>query len=183
MKIYTKKGDKGSTYLFGGGPFPKDALRIQAYGTVDELNSVLGCAMTELSDSKIKNEIQKIQKELFVLGSELSSVNPNEKMKAGFVQNVHVQAMEKQIDVWEENLRPLQQFILPGGSKASALLHLARTVCRRAEREVVSLSHQEEVRPECIVYLNRLSDYLFVMAREVNRIENQPDVLWEGILK
>lgn len=183
MKIYTKKGDKGSTYLFGGGPFPKDAIRIQAYGTVDELNSVIGCAITELVDSNLQNELLRIQKELFVLGSELSSVNPDEKMKAGFLKNSHIQSMEKSIDEWESNLEPLKQFILPGGSKASAFLHLARTVCRRAEREVVSLSHQEEVRVECIVYLNRLSDYLFMMAREANRLEKKKDILWEGILK
>ncbi len=183
MKIYTKKGDKGSTYLFGGGPFPKDALRIQAYGTVDELNSLLGCVVVEISDVSLKTELQKIQKELFVLGSELSSVNPNEKMQAGFVNESHVQAMETSIDRWESKLKALQQFILPGGSKGSALLHLARTVCRRAEREVVALSHQEKVRSECMVYLNRLSDYLFVMAREVNRLEKHEDILWEGILK
>lgn len=183
MKIYTKKGDKGSTYLFGGGPFPKDAIRIQAYGTVDELNSVLGCAIAEISDLSLQNELLRIQKELFVLGSELSSVNPEEKIKAGFLKISNIESMEKSIDEWEKHLKPLKQFILPGGSKASALLHLARTVCRRAEREVVALSHQEEVRSECIVYLNRLSDYLFVMAREVNHLDKKEDVLWEGILK
>lgn len=183
MKIYTKKGDQGSTYLFGGGPFPKDALRIQAYGTVDELNSFLGCAIAEVSDPGLRDQLQRIQKELFVLGAELASVNPDEKMKAGFLQNSHITALEKAMDAWEANLAPLKQFILPGGGRGASQLHLARTVCRRAERWLVGLSRQEEVRSECVVYLNRLSDYLFMAAREANRLEGREDILWEGILK
>lgn len=183
MKIYTKKGDQGRTYLFGGGPFPKDTLRINTYGTVDEMNSVIGCAITELSDTKLKSELQKIQKQLFVLGAELASINPDEKLKAGFINASHITDMEHLIDDLETHLEPLKQFVLPGGSKAAAFLHLARTVCRRAERELVSLAHTEEIRQESLTYLNRLSDLLFVMAREVNRVENKKDILWEGILK
>lgn len=183
MKIYTKKGDQGSTYLFGGGPFPKDDSRIDTYGTLDELNAVLGCVLSEISDPFLRKELEKIQRQLFVLGTELSSVNPNETLKAGFIQQSQIEALEKQIDDWEKKLQPLKQFILPGGTKGAALLHLARTVCRRAERALVSLSHREEIRPESLVYLNRLSDFLFVMARETNRVEKKEDILWEGILK
>ena len=183
MKIYTKKGDKGSTYLFGGGPYPKDTLRIKVYGIVDEVNAVLGCALAEISNTALGSELQKIQKQLFALGAEFASVNPDEKLKAGFIQQNHIQGLEKQIDEWEEKLGPLKQFILPGGSKGSALLHLARTICRRAERALVSLARTEEVRSESLVYLHRSSDFLFVMAREANRLENHEDILWEGILK
>lgn len=182
MKIYTKKGDTGETSLFGGGPFPKDNVRIDAYGCVDELNSVLGCVSVELQEEEVQKILLNVQKELFIIGSELASLNPSSQMQSGFIQNKHTQVLENQIDVWEKNLAPLKNFILPGGSRASALLHLARTVCRRAERRVVTLSHQDEIRAEVLVYLNRLSDWLFVFARYLNNQEGQSDVLWEGIL-
>ncbi len=182
MKIYTKKGDQGSTYLFGGGPYPKDTPRIAAYGSVDELNSVIGCAIAELTDKTLKIKLQTLQEELFMMGAELSTLNPTEKMKQGFIQSKHILAQEKFIDEMEAELKPLKKFILPGGCKAAAFLHLARTTCRRAEREIVALSHQEEVRSEILVYINRLSDFLFVMARFANLKAKVEDLLWEGLL-
>lgn len=182
MKIYTKKGDEGFTSLFGAGSYSKDHIRIEAYGTVDELNSVIGAVTAEiavvsanLDESESSSSflqmihlLQEIQKQLFVIGAELATPNPSQKMEAGFIQLSHVSILEKEIDQMETELKPLTQFILPGGSKPASLLHLARTVCRRAERKVISLFHEEKVRSEVIVYLNRLSDYLFVMARFVN---------------
>lgn len=183
MKIYTKKGDQGQTFLFGGGPYPKDSERIEAYGSVDELNSVVGCALVELQDKELQSACLEIQRQLFIVGAELATLNPTPELAAGFIQDRHVQALEKQIDAWEGELEPLKKFILPGGAKAAALLHLARTVCRRAERQVVAVSHDQAIRPELLVYLNRLSDWLFVLARVVNRRAKVEDILWEGILK
>jgi cob(I)alamin adenosyltransferase len=184
MKIYTKKGDKGQTHLFGGGPFPKDDKRIAAYGTVDELNSVVGCAAAELGDqSPFHPILLEIQKQLFIVGAELATLNPKVEMAKGFIQSAHVEALEKQIDGWEQELTPLTRFILPGGSKAAAWLHLARTTCRRAERDLVACSREQTFRPELIVYLNRLSDWFFVLARLINRRSGVSDILWEGILK
>ena len=183
MKIYTKKGDKGQTFLFGGGPYPKDDRRVEAYGTVDELNSVLGCAIAALPDAAIVSILQEVQKQLFTLGAELATVAPSLEMKQGYLNAAHIQGLEKQIDDWEAELQPLKKFVLPGGTMGSAWLHLARTLCRRAERRVVTLSFEGEVRPEVITYLNRLSDWLFVLARLVNHRESVPDILWEGILK
>lgn len=183
MKIYTKKGDKGQTSLFGAGPYPKNDIRVSAYGEVDELNSVLGCVLSELGEEDLKETLLQIQKQLFVVGAELASVNPPEKMKAGFIQDKHVKFLEDLIDRSEAHLKPLTQFILPGGSKAAALLHLARTTCRRGERALVHLSQSQNVREELITYINRLSDALFVMARLVNARAQVKDVLWEGILK
>jgi cob(I)alamin adenosyltransferase len=183
MKIYTKKGDKGTTSLFGGGPYPKDDKRITAYGEVDELNSVLGCAIAELEDEWLKIHLRILQEELFMVGAELASLNPPEKMKQGFIQNRHISVQEKLIDEMEDKLGPLKKFILPGGCKGAAFLHLARTTCRRAERAIVTLSHDQEVRSEILVYINRLSDLLFVMARFANLQAKVEDMLWEGILK
>lgn len=183
MKIYTKKGDRGETFLFGGGPYPKDSERIEAYGEVDELNSVLGTALVELSDSRLADAVQEVQKQLFMVGAELATVNPSAELAKGFVSDRHTKLLELAIDAWEAELKPLQKFILPGGTKAAAQLHLARTVCRRAERRVVHLSHDQAVRDELIVYLNRLSDWIFVLARVANHRAGVEDVLWEGILK
>src|SRR4030095_12954804 len=183
VKIYTKKGDKGETSLFGGGPYPKDTDRIDAYGQVDELNSVIGGVLTELTDDDLKQRLLAVQKELFMVGAELATLKPSEKMIGGFIQERHVTALEERMDAWESLLKPLKNFVLPGGTKAAAWLHLSRTVCRRAERAVVKLSHSENLRPELVIYLNRLSDFLFVMARIVNLKSGVEDILWEGILK
>lgn len=184
MKIYTKKGDAGQTFLFGGGPYPKDSERIAAYGEVDELNSVVGCVLSSLQNSPALSErLLEVQKQLFVVGAELATVNPSAEMAAGFIKSSHSQALEKDIDAWEAELEPLKKFVLPGGEMAASFLHQARTVCRRAERAVVKLSHDQPIRSDLSIYLNRLSDWLFVLARLVNKRAGVPDILWEGILK
>ncbi|MHB8906212.1 MAG: cob(I)yrinic acid a,c-diamide adenosyltransferase [Melioribacteraceae bacterium] len=180
MKIYTKTGDKGETSLFGGKRVWKDDLRIQAYGTTDELNAVLGIAVAELSDVELKDVISGIQNDLFTVGSDLAS--PIEKENKNFVipriDSQFVTRLELLIDKFDSQLPALKNFILPGGSKVSAILHHARTVCRRAEREVVALSRIEGINDQIEVYLNRLSDLLFVLARFENFSSKHPDIEW-----
>lgn len=180
MKIYTKTGDKGETSLFGGKRVWKDDLRIQAYGTTDELNAVLGIAVAELSDTELKDVISGIQNDLFTVGSDLAS--PLEKENKNFVipriDSQFVTRLELLIDKFDSQLPALKNFILPGGSKVSAILHHARTVCRRAEREVVALSRIEGINDQIEVYLNRLSDLLFVLARFENFSSKHPDIEW-----
>jgi cob(I)alamin adenosyltransferase len=179
MKIYTKTGDRGDTGLFGGPRVSKDSLRIEAFGTVDELNSVLGVARTEPLPSEIDSLVERIQNELFSLGAELATPNPAAH-GTSLVGPPQVATLEHAIDHFEATLAPLQQFILPGGSKGAAQLHLARTVCRRAERRLVTLARDsaEPIGADLIVYLNRLSDLLFVLARAVNAAAGQPDIPW-----
>lgn len=182
MKIYTKKGDAGNTGLFGGGTLPKDDLRIAAYGTVDELNSVLGLVLSGGTSKEIHSPLIEVQKQLFILGAELATPEPVPQMLKGFLQEEHITALEKQIDSWEESLAPLKKFILPGGSVTAARLHFARTVSRRAERHLVTLHRQQPLRPQVLKYINRLSDWFFVLARFANHLEKKEDILWEGIL-
>lgn len=183
MKIYTKTGDEGETGLFGGSRVPKDHLRIHAYGTLDELNAVLGVVMTQLKNSNfLFDSLQLIQEELFQLGAELATP-ASKKNLSDLIETGSVTRLEKGIDEFEESLQPLKNFILPGGGNSSALLHLARTVCRRAEREVIALHHQEGVRPEVLEYLNRLSDYLFVAARHENHLAHIEDRVWKASKK
>lgn len=180
MKIYTKTGDKGETGLFGGSRVPKDHIRIQAYGTLDELNSILGIAMAQLTPAdRVLKTLETIQEELFQLGAELATP-PNKKVPSALVEQDSIERFEGEIDEFEKSLAPLKTFILPGGTLLSALMHHARTVCRRAEREVVSLSHNETIRPEVLEYLNRLSDYLFVLARYENHVAGVLDRPWIG---
>ena len=182
MKIYTKTGDEGMTGLLGAGRVGKDDPRIEAYGTVDELNAVLGLARAQGIDSQADRMLARIQDELFVLGSALADPDPDGKFHNA-VKEEHYSHLEGEIDGLEADLPPLTRFILPGGCQASAQLHLARTICRRAERCVVHLSHLEghHVTPEVIAYLNRLSDFLFVLARAVNHRAGVPDVPWSGL--
>jgi cob(I)alamin adenosyltransferase len=182
MKIYTKKGDKGQTGLFGGGTLPKDDLRIAAYGTVDELNAVVGLAVSQGPQAEICARLIEVQKQLFTLGAELATLEPSAQMLKGYLQEGHVISLEEQIDWWEKELTPLKKFILPGGSMTAAYLHLARTVCRRAERSLVTLHQKQRLRPEVLKYTNRLSDWFFVLARYANHLEKKEDILWEGIL-
>ena len=170
MKIYTKTGDAGETSLFGGARVPKDDSRIEAYGTIDELNSFLGVARASWPASPIDQHFDRIQSDLFDIGAHLAS--PGTSRFAG-VDPEHVVELERAIDAMESELEPLRNFILPGGSAPAAHLHVARTVCRRAERLVVAL-HDES----SIVYLNRLSDFLFVAARFANRKHGVADVPW-----
>jgi len=179
MKIYTKTGDDGQTGLFGGPRVSKDAPRIEAYGTVDELNSVLGLARAETLPESIDALLATIQSELFSLGAELATPNPAAK-GTHLIGPGHIQRLEQAIDEYESQLEPLKQFILPGGTTGAATLHLARTICRRAERRLVTLVHScsESISPELLVYLNRLSDLLFVLARAANHAAGVTDVPW-----
>ncbi len=180
MKIYTKTGDKGETGLFGGERVKKNSLRIEAYGTVDELNSFIGLAFTEVKDNELRNILLKIQNELFVVGSDLATPEneKNKNLKIKRVPDEFYIDVEKVIDEYENKLEPLKNFILPGGSKCAALLHVSRTVCRRAERIVVELNSRENINKNIIIFLNRLSDLLFVIARYENSISNIPDTKW-----
>ncbi|WP_268542721.1 cob(I)yrinic acid a,c-diamide adenosyltransferase [Candidatus Nitrosotenuis cloacae] len=177
MKIYTKTGDDGSTGLQGGKRVSKSDLRILAYGAVDEINSCLGITLANGADSDVAELLTRIQNELFVAGSDLS--NPDLSNTKTRITESMIESMEKSIDRFEEELTPLANFILPGGNKAAAYLHLARTVTRRAETLVVALSEQERINPICQRYLNRLSDLLFVLARVANRRDGTGDVVWK----
>lgn len=180
MKIYTKTGDKGETGLFGGERVKKNSPRIEAYGTVDELNSFIGMALTEAVDSEVKKILLKIQNELFVVGSDLATPEneKNKKLKIKRVPDEFYIDAEKVIDEFENKLEPLKNFILPGGSKAGVMLHVCRTICRRAERRVVELKSMEDINNNIVIFLNRISDLLFVLARYENSISNIPDTKW-----
>jgi cob(I)alamin adenosyltransferase len=179
MKIYTKTGDTGQTGLFGGPRVAKDDLRIEAYGSVDELNAVIGLARCEKLPKDIDSQLAQIQNELFDLGAELATPNPAAHHMTG-LGSKQIEAIEQAIDRHEAALPQLREFILPGGCRAAAALHLARTVCRRAERRLVTLvrSSSAPVSPELTIYLNRLSDLLFVLARAANAAAGTPDVPW-----
>lgn len=181
MKIYTKTGDKGKTSLFGGKRVWKDDLRIKAYGTVDELNSIIGVSITEMKQKELKKILGGIQHELFNIGSDLAS--PNYKSSKNFdipkISNENIKKIELYIDKFDTKLPVLKNFILPSGLKGAAILHQARTVCRRAEREIITLSKIEKVNQEIIIYLNRLSDLLFVLARFENFSSKHPDIEWK----
>ncbi len=181
MKIYTKTGDAGLTGLLGSRRVPKDDLRIEAYGTIDELNAGLGLALASGLDPGADTLLRRLQEELFLVGSALADPDPNGPFH-GAITPEDVARLEAQIDAFEAELEPLSRFILPGGVLAAAHVHLARTVCRRAERQVVKLGQQasEHVPAELLIYLNRLSDLLFVLARIINHRAGVPDVLWGG---
>jgi cob(I)alamin adenosyltransferase len=174
MKIYTRTGDTGQTALFGGKRVSKDDARIEAYGTVDELNSFIGLARATWPESPVDAELERIQNDLFDVGAQLAA--PGSDRFSGAHPN-RIEELEGAIDHAERELTPLTNFILPGGSAAAAQLHVARTVCRRAERIVVSLG--SEAPQGTIVYLNRLSDFLFVAARFVNARQKTADVIWK----
>ncbi|WP_322823299.1 cob(I)yrinic acid a,c-diamide adenosyltransferase [Chloroflexus sp.] len=177
MKIYTRTGDAGETGLFGGQRVRKDDLRVQAYGTVDECNAALGVARAAGPDPALDAVLAVVQNQLFVVGADLAS--PGESPYIPRVSAELTSFLEEQIDAMEAELSPLRQFILPGGHPVAAHLHLARTICRRAERVVVTLAAEEEVRPEILTYLNRLSDFLFVAARIANARTGASDVPWQ----
>lgn len=178
MKIYTKTGDGGDTGLQGGKRVSKSSDRIRAYGSVDEINSILGLVLSHKVDKDIEELLKKIQNDLFVLGSDLS--NPNMDDDQNRISNNMVEGLEKKIDEYEKELPSLSNFILPGGTHSASLVHLARTVARRAETIVVLLSKTEKINNECQVYLNRLSDLFFVIARVLNKRSNTPDIIWES---
>jgi cob(I)alamin adenosyltransferase len=176
VKIYTKTGDEGETGLFGGGRVPKDDPRVQAYGEVDELNAALGFgAALEPGNFELET-LHTIQRDLFGIGAELATPNP-EKLRAALTAG-QVRALELVIDKHEATLPALKNFILPGGTPKAAAFHLARTTCRRAERSVVTLAREQQINPLIIHYLNRLSDLLFVLARAVNKQAGRSDIVW-----
>ncbi len=179
VKIYTRTGDKGDTSLFGGRRVPKDALRIEAYGTVDELNSMLGIILAENSDKKIDGILRAVQGQLFFLGADLAAPRSGARPGISRIGAKDAAVLEGHIDKVDAGLKPLKSFIFPGGSPTSARLHFARTICRRAERIVVRLSREEEIGEDIAVYLNRLSDLLFVLARYANDVAKAPESTWK----
>jgi len=178
MRIYTKTGDDGTTGLFGGARVNKASLRVEAYGTVDELNAVLGIARTSGLHAETDAVLAAVQTELFTLGAELACV-PGKEGNLGMrlVDDSDAATLERAIDHAEEGLAPLKNFVLPGGTSQSAHLHLARTVCRRAERAVLAMD-DAPARKEVVIYLNRLSDLLFTLARRENHVNGVADVPW-----
>jgi len=196
-RVYTRTGDKGTTHLVGGAKVAKDSLRIEAFGTVDELNSVLGLARTfneqaSASDAngraataarELDVILRGLQNELFDLGSELATPPGSEYPGMLVLGDAEVTALEKCIDRCQKDLQPLESFILPGGGAVAAFLHQARTVCRRAERRVLELSRAETIDPGAVRYLNRLSDLLFVLSRWIALHSGTPEYLWERGLR
>ncbi len=178
MKIYTKTGDDGTTGLFGGARVKKASVRVDAYGTVDETNAAIGVARAHGLDALSEGVLQKVQSDLFTLGAELACVPGKEdKLKMALIDVADIERLEQAIDASEGELEPLKSFVLPGGSPQAAALHVARCVCRRAERAVLSLE-DAVARREVVVYLNRLSDLLFSFARRANQVAKVADVPW-----
>jgi cob(I)alamin adenosyltransferase len=180
-RVYTRTGDDGTTSLGGGQRVPKDSLRIAAYGTVDELNSQIGVAIAAGLDAGLADRLAVVQNDLFHLGSDLCALEEDKaKRPVPVIAARHVEALERWMDEMQRELAPLENFVLPGGTPGAAALHVARTVCRRAERAAIRLSRGEAIGPHVVPYLNRLSDALFVAARFENRRRGEPDVLWNS---
>ena len=177
MKIYTKTGDGGNTGLQGDFRIAKSHPRIMAYGTVDEANATIGIVLTNTLDDDITEILSQIQNDLFVLGSDLSNQNLNDLKNRISIKNV--ETLEETIDKFESELPPITNFILPGGNIAAAQIHQVRTIVRRAETLVVKLSDKDEINSNCIKYLNRLSDLMFVMGRLINKRNNVEDIIWK----
>lgn len=181
MRIYTRTGDKGDTGLFGGGRVPKSHPRVEAYGDIDELNAAIGMARSVEMMPRIDEVLAPIQRDLFGLGALLATPQPEkvrQQLEKARIDDDRITQLERAIDDGESELEPLTAFILPGGTPKAAALHVARTVCRRAERHVIALGHDIEIPPIVIRYLNRLSDLLFVLARVANRRAGAAEVIW-----
>lgn len=186
-KVYTRTGDKGKTRLAGGQQVWKDSLRVEAYGTVDELNAALGVVRVmnkesggaSSSSDRLEQELRWVQNKLFDLGALLATAPGQTFKNMPTVTAKEIKRVEQLIDACQQDLTPLKEFILPGGGKVSSFLHQARTICRRAERVCVRLAREEQVDPTIVIYLNRLSDALFVLARWVARTQGEPEFLWE----
>ncbi|MEL4455192.1 cob(I)yrinic acid a,c-diamide adenosyltransferase [Lutimonas vermicola] len=187
MKIYTKTGDEGKTSLFGGTRVKKNNLRINAYGTVDELNSYIGLIRDQLEDKNLIQELIRIQSKLFTLGAMLATPPDKEKLKNGSdrlkiqkIEEQEIEFLETKMDLMNESLEAMTHFILPGGHSVVSFCHIARCVCRRAERIVVELADKEAVDQHILIYLNRLSDYLFVLARKLSKDYKVKEIPWKG---
>ena len=179
MKIYTRTGDKGDTGLFGGVRVPKDNARVEAYGTVDETNAVIGVALSHCRVPLVQRVLGEVQTDLFTLGAELAAASGHEaRLGIALLTDADVIRLEHAIDEAETSLPPLKNFILPGGPPDVTALHLARTVARRAERRLLTLAQREDVRPTLLVYLNRLADLLFVLARLAGHENGAVEVPW-----
>jgi len=180
-RIYTRTGDQGETGLFGGGRVTKDNARVAAYGDVDELNASLGWAITRLSNADMRERLILVQRDLFAIGAHLATPDgARTRAQLPDLPRSRPDEFESWIDGVEDRVGPLSHFILPGGSEAGAALHLARTICRRAERSVVGLARAESVDPDIVKYLNRLSDLLFELARAANRDAGEPEIPWRA---
>lgn len=178
MKIYTRTGDAGGTALFGSGRVSKASPRVDAYGEVDELNAWIGVARAHVEDPSLMEPLDRVQRDLFALGALLATPDPGRRRGEKFeLPADRTETLEKEIDGWEEELPPLTAFILPGGTRAAAFLHAARTVCRRAERAIVALE-ADDLPGTVLPYVNRLSDWLFVCARVANRRAEEGETLW-----
>ena len=190
-RVYTRGGDKGETSLVGGDRVQKDALRIEAYGTVDELNCALGVAVVELRRSALSGDdrarlealLLGLQNELFDLGADLATPVAKRHPRQAVIEPRHAEALEPVIDAWNEGLPELTSFVLPGGGAVAAQLHVARTVCRRAERVVAALKRHQAIGEPCLVYLNRLSDLLFVLSRWAAHAAGEPETLWKPAIR
>nr|BFD30601.1 cob(I)yrinic acid a,c-diamide adenosyltransferase [Pigmentibacter ruber] len=185
VKVYTKTGDKGTTGLADGSRVPKDDLRIECYGTIDELNSILGICRQNLEEMPKKEKtildswIYSIQNDLFNLGADLATPLSSRWKNMIVLNEVDTSQLEKMIDYCQNILEPLQEFVLPGGTKLNSYFHLARTVCRRAERLIVSFSMEKEINPNILPYINRLSDLFFVLSRWVQKLAKSNEVTWD----
>jgi cob(I)alamin adenosyltransferase len=180
VKIYTKTGDAGETGLFGGPRVRKSDHRVEAYGEVDELNAAIGAVRAQVEDPEIDRHLARVQDELFCVGAELATPHGAKARSAvPPVEARWTERLEAAIDAWDAELPPLRQFVLPGGTRTAAALHLARCICRRAERRVVAIAAEAEIAPETLAYLNRLSDFLFVAARVANHRARCEEVRWD----
>lgn len=178
-KVYTKTGDRGETALVGGERIGKDHEKIEAYGTVDELNSWIGVLSDANENESRRPVLKEIQDRLFTIGAELASSPDYNRNKLPELFESDIEFLEKEIDKYSEDLEPLKAFILPGGHQLVSFAHVARTTARRAERAAIRLSRTEEVNPLIIKYLNRLSDYLFVLGRKISQEQNAPEIVWQ----
>jgi cob(I)alamin adenosyltransferase len=179
--LYTRGGDRGETSLFGSGRVRKDSLRVEAYGTIDELNSCLGVAIASCEHPEMATALKNVQAKLFTAGADLATDMGSETQGKVIprIGRSDTDELERMIDVLQKELPPLRSFILPGGTRLSAAIHLSRAVCRRAERRVVELARSEKVNQEMVPFLNRLSTYLFNLAREANLLAGQADEVWK----
>lgn len=179
MKVYTRTGDTGNTSLIGGKRVSKTCQRIESYGTIDELNSQVGLLLTYINTTTDRNNLISIQNCLFVIGAQLATDNDSPKTPSTSITADDIATLEKNIDLASENLPKWKGFTLPGGCRAAAIAHICRTICRRAERQIIALNETESVEEQIICYINRLSDYFYVLALRLNFLEGEEEILWQ----